>query len=146
MSDTVTRQETETGWRLCVYDPRCLLSKNDALELKFLDGYRVGGGRCPRGSGTNRYNAAVRRVREMFHMLAAPIGALAGLLDVRVSFHPRGAWDDDAGALMATWIVDGLTDAGLWKKDRRVLRWLSVRTVRDENAPPIVVEIERVPS
>ena len=143
--NTVVRQEFPWGWRISMFEPRLCVSKNDALELQYLDGYRRAMTQR-QGAATNTYNQKVKAVRDLVCLCAKPIGRIDGLVDIRVSFNPSTSWDDDAGALVATWIVDGLTDAGLWTKDRRVLRWLSVRTVRDQVAPAIVVEIERVSS
>jgi len=142
----MTRSETASGWRLTIDAQGLLVSKNDALEAKYLDGYRRGSGRCPQASSANAYNDKARAVRELVAMLAKPIGPVTGPVYVSIDFNPKTSWDDDAGAIMVTWIVDGLTDAGLWQKDRRVISWLTFRTVRDSAAPAIAVYIDRVPS
>jgi hypothetical protein len=149
-SGVIEREQVVTeGRTFCrVFIPaprRGLTSTNDALEHKFLDGYRKGCKTARRDYF--RFAELASDIKELVVMAFRSVRLTDGLVDLRVIVRPHAEWDDDAGLINAKWVVDGLVLAGLWRKDRRVLRWVSVRTDRDHSLPAgIVVEIEGVPS
>jgi hypothetical protein len=145
--NAIIRSEMEFGWRIFLPAPsRGLTSTNDALEQKFCDGFRKAGSKSTR-KDVYRYNELAREIRQLVMLAANHMDPIRGLVDVKVTVCPHKEWDDDAGLINAKWVVDGFVDAGVWRKDRRVIRWVSVRTdLSREDDPGIVIEIERVPS
>lgn len=143
--NAIIRSETETGWRIFLPAPgRGLTSTNDALDEKFCDGFRKAKGAR---KDVFRFNEIAREIRQLVMLAARHMSPIVGLVDVRVVVRPHREWDDDAGLLNAKWVVDGFVDAGIWRKDRRVIRWVSVRTDLSRNEEPgIAIEIERVPT
>lgn len=141
------RERTGTGWTIFVPAPgRGLTSVNDALDEKFCDGWR----KAKRKGDQDlvfKYNEIAREVRTVVTLACRPIGAIQGLMDLRFVVCPHKEWDDDAWLLIAKWCIDGMTDAGLWKKDRRAVREISGRIERSYLEPAgVTVEIVRVPS
>ena len=117
---------------------RGLLSTNQALKLLRADGFRAGRWRLPGKRMREDYNNQARAMRDA---VALSVRAVRWpqpreVVKLSVEFVGCDAWDDDAPLLSVKWIVDGLTDAGLWKKDRRVLTSVTLSVVRESGSDP----------
>jgi hypothetical protein len=111
-------------------DSKLMISPNEARKLAFGDGFRKA---CSPGRLTpNRYNDNAATVRMLARTYCRSMLQPTGLVDMTVVIWPHRPWDDDAWHVMAKWCVDGMVDAGLWTRDRRVIRWQHGRVQHDE--------------
>lgn len=107
---------------------------NKALEM--WHGYAYSMGRAAakgqRVVNTNMYNEHARVVRCCVR-IAARAAAIAPLDVCDLSFEWRGfdLWDADAGYLPGKWVTDGLRDAHVLRNDRRAIRFIQHRVIRE---------------
>jgi hypothetical protein len=111
-------------------DPKLMVSPNEARKLAFGDGFRKA---CSPGRLVeNRYNDHAATIRMLARAYCRNMQRPTGLVDMTVVVWPGRPWDDDAWHVLAKWAVDGMVDAGLWARDRRVIRWQHGRVQRDD--------------
>jgi len=133
----ITREHMGDMWRLIVpfRDVQVRpLFPNEVLRRRFAEGvYYQRTRRYPR-SAVADYG---RLVRDLFRLAAGPVGDMFAGAEVDLSWTlvTGAVCDDDAWYILAKYALDGLTDAKLWPKDRRVIRRTSGQIFRADDVP-----------
>lgn len=129
---------TGTGYRadLPIGAVLDVLAPNKLLEEKFREGwraceirFRARGMREP--PGLHRVGDNVSALRTIAKVAFVGVGEL-GVCSLQFALVTDRALDDDAWIFLAKPVIDGMTDAGCWQKDRRRIINLSGFVFRDQ--------------
>jgi hypothetical protein len=120
-----------------------VLTPNQLMEGKFREGYRAAmckRDRRPCPSDLYRVAACIKALRTFAAVAFATVGALGPVTRMIFELRTGRALDDDGWLFLVKPVLDGMTDAGCWPKDRRVLPYLGGFVSR-ESSPVDVLAV-----
>ena len=129
--------EPEVGYRAVIMLGNLLdvLAPNKVLEEQFRTGYRAA--MCKRDKrkppdDLYRVATCVKVLRNIAAVAFATVGQLGAVCRVVFALSTPRALDDDGWLFLVKPVLDGMTDAGCWTKDRRVIPYLAGHVDREE--------------